>query len=126
MCSYLHTLKGGHNMRTRIRSRLKLMMALVMMITLAACDKLPNNIVPGNDKPEEEVLTVPDFTGLTREDAEAWIDQYKINPETVFYTYEYNETVAAEKIFAQSRRRTDSRRRSYPDHLQRCRPERAD
>ena len=62
-------------MRTRIRSLLKLMMALVMMITLAACDKLPNNIVPGNDKPEEEVLTVPDFTGLTREDAEACLDK---------------------------------------------------
>ncbi len=90
-------------MRTLMRSLLKWMMALVMMITLASCGKLPDNIVPGgNEKPEEEVLTVPDFTGLTRADAEAWVDQHKIDPETVFYKYEYNETVAAEKIFDQS------------------------
>ena len=87
-------------MRTALRNLMKFILTAFMAVSLAACGKTPDSIIPGGNTPEQTVL--PDFTGLTRSDAEDWLSQHKINMEKVFFTYEYNETVAADKIFQQS------------------------
>ena len=75
-------------------SLLKTMLSAVLAVSLFGC----------GSKPEEKpaAVTVPDFFGLTKTDAEAWIEENSVDPNTVFYGYEYNETVPKDKIFRQS------------------------
>ena len=78
----------------KLSALLKSVLPVFLALTLFGCDAKPDS--------KKDAVTVPDFFGMTRLDAEAWIEEYKVNPDTVFYSYEYNETVANDKIFRQS------------------------
>ncbi len=84
-----------------LKSLIKFFLSLSLFFTLSACGS-KNDPQPGPETTPETGIQVPDFAGMTREDAETWIEENKVDPDIVFFSYEYNETVAKDKIFEQN------------------------
>ena len=69
--------------------------AAVMSVFLTACGS-------GGSGGKKESLKMIDLTGMSKADAETWINDNNIDRSQVFYNYSYSETVAEGKIISQS------------------------
>ena len=77
-----------------LKQWIKTILSLALMLVLGACSH--------DTAPKDQGVTLIDFTGMTKNDVEAWRTSNNINADELLYAYQYNETIAKDTVISQS------------------------